>query len=37
MENCVTLKVPNVVDAEIGTTWGKATKDYKEVLNERDQ
>jgi|6_EtaG_2_1085325.scaffolds.fasta_scaffold04555_2 DNA polymerase I-like protein with 3'-5' exonuclease and polymerase domains len=37
MENCVILKVPNVVDAEIGTTWGKATKDYKEVLNERDQ
>jgi DNA polymerase I-like protein with 3'-5' exonuclease and polymerase domains len=37
MENCVTLKVPNVVDAEIGTTWGQATEDYREVLSERNQ
>tara|TARA_R100001230_G_C5566905_1_gene89825 strand:- start:227 stop:595 length:369 start_codon:yes stop_codon:yes gene_type:complete len=37
MENCVILKVPNVVDAEIGKTWGQATKDYREVLSERNQ
>ena len=37
MENCVKLKVPNVVDAEIGTTWGQATRNYIEVLSERNQ
>ena len=35
MENCVKLKVPNIVDAEIGKTWGDATQSYMEVFNER--
>ena len=35
MENCVKLKVPNIVDAEIGKTWGDATQSYTEVFNER--
>ena len=26
MENCVTLRVPSVVDAEMGPSWGTATK-----------
>ena len=30
MENCVTLQVPSVVDAEIGPSWGTATKSPKE-------
>ena len=36
MENCVQLEVPNVVDAELGTTWGNATTSYEEAFNERD-
>jgi len=35
MENCVKLQVPNIVDAEIGKTWGNATQSYVEVFNER--
>ena len=35
MENCVKLQVPNIVDAEIGKTWGNATQSYTEVFNER--
>ena len=34
MENCVKLQVPNVVDIEIGESWGTATKSYLEVFNE---
>jgi DNA polymerase I-like protein with 3'-5' exonuclease and polymerase domains len=26
METCVILQVPSVVDAEIGPSWGEATK-----------
>jgi len=36
MENCVQLEVPNVVDAELGKTWGEATTSYKEAFDERD-
>ena len=36
MENCVQLEVPNLVDAELGTTWGNATTSYEEAFNERD-
>jgi len=36
MENCVQLEVPNIVDAELGTTWGNATTSYKEAFDERD-
>ena len=25
MENCVTLRVPSIVDAEVGPSWGAAT------------
>ena len=33
MSDCVSIKVPNLVDAEIGDSWGTATKDYKEFFN----
>ena len=33
MRDCVELKVPNKVDAEIGTSWGDV-KDYKVYFNE---
>jgi DNA polymerase I-like protein with 3'-5' exonuclease and polymerase domains len=33
MSSCVNIKVPNLVDAEIGNSWGTATKDYKEFFN----
>jgi DNA polymerase I-like protein with 3'-5' exonuclease and polymerase domains len=33
MSDCVSIKVPNLVDAEIGNSWGTATKDYKEFFN----
>ena len=33
MRDCVELKVPNKVDAEIGPSWGDVT-DYKEYFNE---
>ena len=36
MENCVQLEVPNIVDAELGTTWGNATTSYEEAFNERN-
>ena len=36
MENCVQLEVPNIVDAELGKTWGEATTSYKEAFDERD-
>ena len=36
MESCVKLQVPNIVDVEIGKSWGDATKKYQEVLNERN-
>jgi DNA polymerase I-like protein with 3'-5' exonuclease and polymerase domains len=32
MEQCVKLQVPNIVDAEIGKSWGKATQSYQEVF-----
>ena len=33
MSDCVSIKVPNLVDAEIGDSWGTATKEYKEFFN----
>ena len=33
MRDCVELKVPNIVDAEIGPSWGDV-KNYKEYFNE---
>ena len=30
MENCIQLKVPSVVDAEVGPTWYDAKTDYRE-------
>ena len=33
MRDCVELKVPNKVDAEIGPSWGNVT-DYREYFNE---
>ena len=35
MRDCVELKVPNKVDAEIGKNWGDV-KDYKEYFNEKN-
>ena len=32
MSDCVSIKVPNLVDAEIGDSWGTATKHYKEFF-----
>jgi DNA polymerase I-like protein with 3'-5' exonuclease and polymerase domains len=32
MSDCVSIKVPNLVDAEIGNSWGTATKHYKEFF-----
>ena len=32
MEQCVKLQVPNIVDAEIGKSWGKATQSYEEIF-----
>jgi len=32
MENCVKLQVPNIVDIEIGKSWGTAIKSYQEVF-----
>jgi DNA polymerase I-like protein with 3'-5' exonuclease and polymerase domains len=37
MEQCVKIQVPNLVDAEIGKTWGSATKSYLEVFSERNR
>ena len=37
MEQCVKIQVPNLVDAEIGKTWGTATKSYLEIFNEGNQ
>ena len=37
MESSIKLRVPNIVDVEIGKSWGDATKTYKKVLNERNQ
>lgn len=34
MESSIKLKVPNIIDVEIGKSWGDATKPYQEVLNE---
>ena len=31
METCVTLQVPSVVDAEIGPSWGEATKSISDA------
>ena len=28
MENCVTLEIPSVVDAEFGPNWGEARKTF---------
>ena len=33
MRDCVELKVPNIVDAEIGSSWGDV-KNYNEYFNE---
>ena len=30
METCVELKVPSVVDAEVGTNWGEAKQPFEE-------
>ena len=35
MRDCVELKVPNKVDAEIGKSWGDV-KDYEEYFNEKN-
>ena len=32
MQNCVALEVPSVVDAELGPSWGEATKSLDEVF-----
>jgi DNA polymerase I-like protein with 3'-5' exonuclease and polymerase domains len=32
MQNCVSLAVPSVVDAELGPSWGEATKSLDEVF-----
>jgi DNA polymerase I-like protein with 3'-5' exonuclease and polymerase domains len=37
MESSLKLKVPSIVDVEIGKSWGDAIKPYKEVLNKRHQ
>jgi len=33
MADCVSLVVPNKVDAEIGQSWGEATINFKEYFN----
>ena len=35
MRDCVELKVPNKVDAEIGKSWGEVTH-YEEYFDEKD-
>ena len=30
MENCVDMKVPSVVDAEFGPSWGEAKKSFSD-------
>lgn len=35
MAECVPLVVPNIVDAEVGVSWGEAITDYKEYFNEK--
>jgi DNA polymerase I-like protein with 3'-5' exonuclease and polymerase domains len=32
MQNCVALEVPSVVDAELGPSWGEATKSLSEAF-----
>ena len=32
MQNCVELRVPSVVDAELGPSWGEATKSLDEAF-----
>lgn len=32
MQNCVTLEVPSLVDAELGPSWGEATKSVTEAF-----
>ena len=32
MSDCVKIKVPNLVDAEIGNSWGEATVNYEEFF-----
>lgn len=32
MQNCVALEVPSVVDAELGPSWGEATKSLQDVF-----
>jgi DNA polymerase I-like protein with 3'-5' exonuclease and polymerase domains len=34
METCVELKIPSLVDAEIGPSWGEATKGIDDVFKE---
>ena len=36
MESSIKLQVPNIVDVEIGKSWGNATQPYQKVLNERN-
>jgi len=33
MSDCVSIKVPNLVDAEIGDSWGTALKNYEDYFN----
>ena len=33
MQNCVELRVPSVVDAELGPSWGEATKSLDEAFS----
>ena len=35
MQNCVELAVPSVVDAELGPSWGEATKNLSEAFPSR--
>jgi DNA polymerase I-like protein with 3'-5' exonuclease and polymerase domains len=32
MQNCVALEVPSVVDAELGPSWGEATRSLMDVF-----
>jgi DNA polymerase I-like protein with 3'-5' exonuclease and polymerase domains len=34
MQDCVALEVPSVVDAELGPSWGEATKSLSETFGD---
>jgi hypothetical protein len=33
MQNCVELNVPSIVDAELGPSWGEASKGLDEAFD----